>query len=189
MNYFQDRRRNPGSALRDCAPDLTQSKVSAIAASVMDTAALTDALAGCDGVFHLAGVVEHSRREPSTINDVNIRGTLNCIDAASEAGVRRVVYASTSGVCAVSKKSDMSPAKDTSPYADTVASDWPYYASKVRACISSDGDLFDPKWCKRAMFAFRTIAFVVDPGSRAGSRRSRRRGQVLHWQLTGVSSW
>ena len=42
--------------------------------------------------------VPRSINDPLTTNDVNVGGTLNILDAAKEAGVKRVVYASSSSV-------------------------------------------------------------------------------------------
>lgn len=65
--------------------------------------------------------------------DVNVQGTLNVVRAAAEAGVRRVVYASTSGIVAVSRDGAAPPPSDASPYAREVTAGWPYYVSKLQA--------------------------------------------------------
>ena len=55
---------------------------------------------GCDAVFHLAalGSVPRSMASPSASYDVNVAGSSSVFHAATEAGVRRVVYASSSSV-------------------------------------------------------------------------------------------
>ena len=55
---------------------------------------------GCAGVFHQAalGSVPRSVADPATTFAVNATGTLNVFLAAKEAGIRRVVYASSSSV-------------------------------------------------------------------------------------------
>jgi dihydroflavonol-4-reductase len=54
---------------------------------------------GCDAAFHVAAIYEvgvpRSRR--SELFDVNVRGTERVLDAATEAGVLRIVYVSTIG--------------------------------------------------------------------------------------------
>ena len=77
--------------------------------------AIPDAHPLC-GVFHLAGVVEHSRKDAAALHAVNVGGTLTVLAAAAAAGLRRVVYASTSGCVGVSKGPDF-VANDASPYA------------------------------------------------------------------------
>jgi UDP-glucose 4-epimerase len=55
---------------------------------------------GMDVVIHLAALpsVPRSVQDPLTTNDVNVTGTLNVVLAARDAGVRRVVIASSSSV-------------------------------------------------------------------------------------------
>jgi len=62
-----------------------------------DLAALTDAMRGCDAVMHLAAVADVSQvaLDPVFAEEVNSRGTLHVLQAARDAGVARVVYAST----------------------------------------------------------------------------------------------
>src|SRR3989344_4309572 len=74
-----------------------------------------------DGVFHLAAVprVPISAKDPVGTSDVNITGTVNVFYAAKEAGVKRVVFASSSSVYGNQKKlplrETMEP-KPMSPY-------------------------------------------------------------------------
>src|SRR5690242_15366330 len=59
-----------------------------------------NAVRGCDVVFHLAALpsVPRSIQDPLTSTASNVTGTLNILLAARDAGVRRVVYASSSSV-------------------------------------------------------------------------------------------
>src|SRR5215218_3745382 len=59
-----------------------------------------NAVAGCEVVFHQAALpsVPRSVADPLTSNATNVTGTLNVLLAARDAGVRRVVFASSSSV-------------------------------------------------------------------------------------------
>jgi UDP-glucose 4-epimerase len=59
-----------------------------------------NAIRGCELVFHLAALpsVPRSIQDPLTSNASNVIGTLNMLLAARDAGVRRVIYASSSSV-------------------------------------------------------------------------------------------
>jgi len=59
-----------------------------------------NAIRGCELVFHQGALpsVPRSIQDPLTSNAVNITGTLNVLLAARDAGVRRVIYASSSSV-------------------------------------------------------------------------------------------
>lgn len=77
---------------------------------------------GCELVFHQAALpsVPRSIQDPLTSNASNVTGLLNVLLAARDAGVRRVVYASSSSVYganpALPKSEDMAT-KPISPYA------------------------------------------------------------------------
>ncbi len=62
-----------------------------------DQAALEDAMQGCDAVLHLAAVadVNQVNLDPLFADKVNVRGTINVLEAARQTGIKRVVYAST----------------------------------------------------------------------------------------------
>ena len=64
---------------------------------IRDPAVVARALRGCDTVVHLAAAadVNEVAREPAESESLNARGTLNLLEAARDAGVRRFVYAST----------------------------------------------------------------------------------------------
>jgi UDP-glucose 4-epimerase len=78
-------------------------------------------LAGVDTVFHQAAIpsVPASVEDPIRSHDVNVGGTLNLLSACRDAGVRRVVYASSCALYgddpALPKQEDM-PARPLSPY-------------------------------------------------------------------------
>jgi nucleoside-diphosphate-sugar epimerase len=61
---------------------------------------LTAALSGVDVVFHTAALarVPRSIEQPLETHAANVTGTLNLLKAAKDAGVRRVVYSSSSSV-------------------------------------------------------------------------------------------
>ncbi|MEW6751526.1 MAG: SDR family oxidoreductase [Candidatus Latescibacterota bacterium] len=81
-----------------------------------------EAVRGVDYILHQGALpsVPRSIHDPITTNEVNVGGTLNILDAARDAGVRRVVYASSSSVYganqALPKREDMMP-QPISPYA------------------------------------------------------------------------
>jgi nucleoside-diphosphate-sugar epimerase len=98
------------------------------AADVRDLAACRDACRDCDVVFHLAalGSVPRSLERPSETLEVNVQGTANVLTAAREAGILRVVYASSSSVYGNSEapvKREGEEGVPLSPYAVSKAID------------------------------------------------------------------
>lgn len=95
--------------------------VEAVTGDVRDPATVLDALRDADVVYHLAALrsVTRSVHDPVHANDVNVGGTLTVLEAARRAGVRRVVYASSSSVygdTAVLPKHEGLPTVPVSPY-------------------------------------------------------------------------
>jgi UDP-glucose 4-epimerase len=81
-----------------------------------------EAVDGVDFIIHQAALpsVPRSIRDPITSNDVNVVGTLNILDAARDARVKRLVFASSSSVYGdtptLPKHEGMTP-NPMSPYA------------------------------------------------------------------------
>jgi UDP-glucose 4-epimerase len=69
-------------------------------ASILDERALRAAMDGCRFVYHEAAMVSVplSVEDPSRCAEINILGTERVLEAAREAGVQRVVFASSSAV-------------------------------------------------------------------------------------------
>jgi UDP-glucose 4-epimerase len=80
------------------------------------------AVQGADYVLHQGALpsVPRSIDDPITTNEVNVGGTLHVLDAARDAGVKRVVYASSSSIYGpdpqLPAREDMAP-QPVSPYA------------------------------------------------------------------------
>jgi UDP-glucose 4-epimerase len=74
-------------------------EVEMLEGDVRDAQAIARAAEGADAVIHLAaaGNVADSVSDPMANFEVNARGTLNTLQAAVHAGVRRFVFASTGG--------------------------------------------------------------------------------------------
>jgi len=105
-----------------------------IKGDIRDRKTLKRALKGVDYVIHQAALrsVPKSVDDPFTTNDINISGTLNLLMESKRAGVKRVVYASSSAAYGDSKKF---PQKET----DLPKPISPYGVSKLAAenyCIT-----------------------------------------------------
>ncbi|OFW03094.1 MAG: hypothetical protein A3G20_07315 [Acidobacteria bacterium RIFCSPLOWO2_12_FULL_59_11] len=68
--------------------------------SILDYDRLRSAMNGVDVVFHLGAVadVKDAAENPQYTDMINTRGTINVLEAARRAGVRRVIYGSTTWV-------------------------------------------------------------------------------------------
>lgn len=114
-NFSTGRREN----LAHCRPS-----IELIEGDIRDMEIVEEAVAGVDCILHEAALpsVPRSVRAPVTSNDVNVGGTLKLLSAAHKAGVKRVVFASSSSVYGdtevLPKHEDMTP-RPMSPYAVT----------------------------------------------------------------------
>lgn len=112
--------------------------------NVLDGASVRAAAAGCEGLFHCAGLVSRRPEDAEQLYRVHVEGTKTTLDAAREAGVRRAVVASTSGVVAVSRKPE--ELDENAPAPLELIGDWPYYRSKLfaeRAAFERDAPGFE----------------------------------------------
>ena len=106
---------------------------------IRDAAALEPVIRGVDTVFHLAAIpsVPRSIEDPVPSHEVNIDGTFNVFRAASQGGVRRVVYAASSsayGDTEVLPKTETMAPLPKSPYAvQKLLGE--YYASVFHSCF------------------------------------------------------
>jgi UDP-glucose 4-epimerase len=97
-------------------------RVELIEGDLTDRAAVERAVQGAEVVFHQAALasVPRSVAQPLDTNAACVTGTLNVLDAARQAGVRRVVYAASSsayGDQPVPVKSEQLMPAPISPYA------------------------------------------------------------------------
>ena len=98
------------------------SEIEFVEGDIRDASLVGKVMNGVERVFHQAALpsVPRSVKDPISTNEVNVDGTLNVLVAARDAGVERVIYASSSSVYGNSpllpKKESMTP-QPRSPYA------------------------------------------------------------------------
>lgn len=112
-------------------------RVELITASVTDAAAMAAACEGVDAVIHLGG---HSLERPwADILDVNINGTHVVLEAARQAGVKRVVLASSNHAVGYYERSSGEAGDYLFPQPDTY-----YGVSKV--ALEALGSLYASRY-------------------------------------------
>lgn len=94
---------------------------------IRDPSTCLSAMAGCEGVVHLAGrnSVPRSLADPGSAMEVNVMGGFNLLEAARARGVKRFVYASSSSVYGddpALPKVETARRQPLSPYAASKAS-------------------------------------------------------------------
>lgn len=96
---------------------------------VLDQRSLITAAQGCDALIHMAAVYRVWAKDPKEIMQPAVEGTRNALTAAKEAGIRRVVYTSSTAAVGVTKD----------PNQVLTSADWnddaenPYWVAKTKA--------------------------------------------------------
>jgi nucleoside-diphosphate-sugar epimerase len=99
-------------------------QIKLVEGDVRDRKACDKAVAGCKAIFHEAalGSVPRSVEDPVTSHDVNVNGTINMLEAARAAGIKRFIFAASSSAYGNQKESPkhekMVP-EPISPYASS----------------------------------------------------------------------
>lgn len=127
------------------APALAERGALVRRGDVLDAKSVRAAAEGCEGLFHCAGRVSRRREDAELLYRTHVEGTKITLDACREAGVKRAVIASTSGVVAVSRDPNDVRDETAEPPIDLIAR-WPYYRSKLyaeRAALDRNGPGFE----------------------------------------------
>lgn len=158
----------------DHAPADIQSSLDVFAGDIRDPNGVRTAMQGCDAVLHLAALIAipYSYHSPDTYIDTNIKGTLNVLQAAREAGVSRVIHTSTSEVYGTARFvpiTEEHPLQGQSPYsASKIGADqlaYSFYASfGLPVVIARPFNTYGPRQSARAVIP--TIISQLASGSR-----------------------
>ena len=119
--------RGDAGLLRQLPPDVVR-ELDVVAGDLRDTAAVDQAVAGVDVVFHLGAIISipYSYKHPMETAETNFMGTLNVLLACRAHNVERLVHTSTSEVYGTAQ---FAPMDESHP----LQGQSPYSASKIGA--------------------------------------------------------
>jgi len=80
----------------------------------MDLSSINEALTGCDTLYHTAGVASFRKEDYQKMEDINVGGTSNILNAALESGVKKAVH--TSSIAAIGVDSQGGIADEKTKY-------------------------------------------------------------------------
>ena len=112
----------------DSLPKDVMDHIEIFQGDIRDPNGVSEAMKGCQAVFHLAALIAipFSYHSPDTYVDTNIKGTLNVLQAARHLGTERVLVTSTSEVYGTAQ---YVPIDEKHPYQGQS----PYSATKIAA--------------------------------------------------------
>lgn len=115
--------------LDDAAPEIIDA-VEIITGNICDSRAMRQAISGYDTVVYRAALIgiPYSYLAQESYVDINVTGTLNIVQAATDLGVSRVVHTSTSEVHGTAQYEPIDEAHPLNPLS-------PYAATKVGGCL------------------------------------------------------
>jgi dihydroflavonol-4-reductase len=129
------------------APDwLNERGVEIIEGTITNPQIVEIAVEGVKQIYHLAGKVSRNEEEKRAMYAVHVDGTRLLCEAAKNAGVKRIVMASSSGTIAITDDGFEIPNESWPPPVEII-SKFPYYASKyyqektARAICKDDVEL------------------------------------------------
>lgn len=132
-----------------------------ISGDITDTSFVKKAVVNQDVVFHLAALIgiPYSYVAPESYININVKGTLNVMQACLEAGVQRVIHTSTSEVYGTAQYSPIDekhPLQGQSPYsaskigADKIAESY-YCSFELPVVTMRPFNTFGPRQSTRAV--------------------------------------
>ncbi|MDA7719792.1 NAD-dependent 4,6-dehydratase LegB [Alphaproteobacteria bacterium] len=145
----------------DYIDDSIRNEIEVFTGDIRDPNGVRHAMFDCDAVLHLAALIAipFSYHSPDSYVDVNVKGTLNVLQAAKMLGVKKVIHTSTSEVYGTAEFvpiTELHPVKGQSPYsASKIAADqlaYSFYASFDQpVIIVRPFNTFGPRQSARAV--------------------------------------
>ena len=89
----------PRCLVRGSAADLAvqDDAIEIASGDVTEPDSLRDAVAGCDAIIHLVGIIEEKRANGVTFERIHVEGTRHVVEAARNAGIDRFIHMSANG--------------------------------------------------------------------------------------------
>ena len=161
---------------------LKHPNISVFTGDILLKESLSDAMQGCQQVYHTAAKVGLWSKDPAVFFDVNVEGTRNVLDVALENDVHRVVFTSS---CAVIGPSLNVPMNETDPRITAFGLDYDLskkmaedlvlqYAKKgIETVIVSPSKVYGPGTTSHSLtanvliekFLKKKIAIIPSPGN------------------------
>ena len=170
----------------DDSPSEVRNAIEVFAGDIRDPNGVRTAMKGCDAVLHLAALIgiPYSYHAPDSYVDVNIRGTLNVVQAARDLGVSKVVDTSTSEVYGTAQFvpiTEEHPLQGQSPYsatkigADQIALSF-YRSFETPVAVVRPFNTYGPRQSSRAVIPTVITQMLAgnahDPARRHACRRA-----------------
>jgi nucleoside-diphosphate-sugar epimerase len=88
-------------------PEFANKNITILKGDITDKPSLVNAMQGITQVYHMAAYARLWAKDPQTFRLINVEGTRNVLEAAVDAGIKKMVYTSTAGVIGPSRDKPM----------------------------------------------------------------------------------
>lgn len=92
-------------------PDFHSDKLEQVQCNILDVTGLEEAMKGIEQVYHSAAIVTFNPKKKRELFKINIEGTANVVNAALDAGVKKMVHVSS--VAALGRIRENTPINET----------------------------------------------------------------------------
>jgi dihydroflavonol-4-reductase len=92
-------------------PDFHTDKLEQVQCNILDVTGLEDAMKGMEQVYHCAAIVTFNPKRKRELFKINIEGTANVVNAALDAGVKKMLHVSS--VAALGRIRENEPVNET----------------------------------------------------------------------------
>lgn len=92
-------------------PDLHDDNLEKMQCNILDVVALEEAMKGVEKIYHCAAIVTFNPKRKKELFKINIEGTANVVNAALDAGVKKMVHVSS--VAALGRIRENEPVNET----------------------------------------------------------------------------
>ena len=91
--------------------DFEDNNIEQLPCNILDVVGLEEAMNGIDQVYHCAAIVTFNPRRKQEMFKINIEGTANVVNAALDAGIKKMIYVSS--VAALGRIREDAPINET----------------------------------------------------------------------------
>jgi len=148
-------------------------RITVFKGDLFDRAVLDSAMAGCDAVVHLVGIIVEKPGRGITFDRIHYQGTASVVDAAKAAGIRRYIQMSALGASAQAQSAYHRTKFKAEEYVRASGLDWTILRPSLIYGPGGDFTKMEEGWARRT-----AIPFLFMPYFGAGLLGLGRRSKI-----------
>jgi NADH dehydrogenase len=134
--------------------NISSDRVKSFTGDLFDDAVLDAAMAGCDSVIHLVGIIVEKPGKGITFDRIHHQGTAKVVEATKRAGIRRYVHMSALGAAVDSKSAYLRTKYLAEEYVRGSGLDWTIIEPSLIYGPGGDFTKMESGWARGTAFPF-----------------------------------